>query len=181
MERPYLEKAAALAPPPGRVLDLGCGSGEPIARFFALRGYDVTGVDLVDEMLAIARSRLPEMTWLRGDMRRLDLGETFEILVAWDSFFHLPCADQRAMFATFRRHTAPGGALLFTSGQSEGEEVGGDLFGDPLYHASLDTREYAELLERYGYEVVLHRVQDPDCGGHTVWLARLRVGSRYGS
>ena len=172
MERPYLEKAAALAPPPGGVLDLGCGSGEPIARFFAERGYRVTGVDAAHEMLEIARARFPQMTWHQGDMRRLDLAETFEIVIAWDSFFHLPPGDQRAMFATFARHTAPGGVLLFTSGLREGEEVGGDLFGDPLYHASLDTREYAERLDRNGYDVVLHRAEDPDCGGHTVWLAR---------
>lgn len=173
MERPYLEKATALAPPPGHVLDLGCGSGEPIARYFVDEGYRVTGVDAVDAMLEMGRARFPTMTWLRADMRGLDLSERFDIVVAWDSFFHLPRNDQRAMFDTFRRNTAPGGVLVFTSGLTEGEEIGGDLFGDVLYHASLDTDEYARLLGRCGYEVVLHRAEDPDCGGHTVWIARL--------
>jgi SAM-dependent methyltransferase len=173
MELPYLEQAAALIPPPGAVLDLGCGSGEPIARFFVEQGYRVTGVDAAPEMLAIARARFPQMSWLAADMRRLDLAERFGVVVAWDSFFHLPPDDQRAMFETFRKHTAPGGALLFTSGLTEGEQVGGDLFGDPLCHASLDTGEYARLLRRHGYRVVLHRAQDPDCGGHTVWIAQL--------
>lgn len=178
MERPYLENAASLAPPPGQVLDLGCGSGEPIARFFIERGYRVTGVDAVDEMLAMGRTRFPAMTWLRADMRGLDLRERFDIVVAWDSFFHLPRTDQRAMFDTFARHTAPGGVLLFTSGLTDGEEVGGDLFGDVLYHASLDTDAYARLLDRHGYAVVLHRAEDPACGGHTVWLAQLGAVSR---
>lgn len=172
MERPYLEKASALAPPPGRVLDLGCGSGEPIARYFVENGYGVTGVDPVAAMLEMCRQRFPEMTWWQADMRRLDLAREFEIVIAWDSFFHLRPSDQREMFETFRRHTAPGGVLVFTSGTGEGEAVG-DLFGDELYHASLDTREYTRLLEEQGYAVVLHRVEDPDCGGHTVWLARL--------
>jgi trans-aconitate methyltransferase len=173
MERPYLDAAAALSPPPGRVLDLGCGSGEPVARYFVERGYQVTGVDAVAEMIELARARFPQMTWRQADMRRLDLGERFDVVIAWDSFFHLPPDDQRAMFGTFRRHTAPGGALVFTSGPSEGEEVGGDLFGDVLYHASLDTAEYAALLRDHGYEVVRHQVEDPDCGGHTVWIARV--------
>lgn len=56
---------------------------------------------------------------------------------------------------------------------NEGEAIGVDLCGDALYHASLDTQEYARLLDLHGYEVVLHRAQDPDCGGHTVWIARL--------
>jgi ubiquinone/menaquinone biosynthesis C-methylase UbiE len=173
MERPYLEQAAALSPPPGQVLDLGCGSGEPIARFFVEQGYRVTGVDAAPEMLEIARARFPEMTWLRADMRRLEIPARFEIVIAWDSFFPLGVRDQRAMFARFRRHTAPGGVLVFTSGTTEGEGPSGDLFGDPLYHGSLDTDEYALLLRRHGYDVVLHRVEDPDCGGHTVWIARL--------
>jgi SAM-dependent methyltransferase len=173
IERPYLERAAALSPPPGQVLDLGCGSGEPIARFFLEKGYRVTGVDAAHEMLAIGRARFPDTRWLRADMRRLDLRERFDLVIAWDSFFHLPPDDQRTMFETFRKHTAPGGALLFTSGIAEGEQVGGDLFGDELYHASLDTDEYARLLRRHGYQVVLHRAEDPDCGGRTVWITRL--------
>jgi ubiquinone/menaquinone biosynthesis C-methylase UbiE len=174
MELPYLEKATALAPPPGKVLDLGCGSGEPVARYFVEKGYRVTGIDRVHEMLEMCRARFPEMKWRHADMRHLEISERFEIVIAWDSFFHLSPKDQRKMFETFRKHTAPGGVLVFTSGLTEGEAIGGDLFGDKLYHASLDTQEYALLLERHGYSVVLHRVQDPDCGGHTVWIGQLR-------
>lgn len=174
MERPYLDRVAALSPPPGKVLDVGCGSGEPIARYFVERGYQVTGVDAVGEMLELSRTRFPAMTWLQTDMRQLDLGERFDVVIAWDSFFHLSPDDQRPMFERFRRHAAPGGVLMFTSGLTEGGSVGGDLFGDQLYHGSLDTAEYARLLERHGYDVVLHRIEDPACGGHTVWISRVQ-------
>jgi SAM-dependent methyltransferase len=173
MELPYLEKATALAPAPGNVLDLGCGSGEPLARYFVDNGYCVTGIDTVGEMLDMCRARFPEMTWRRADMRHLDIPQRFEIVIAWDSFFHLKPDDQRQMFATFRKHTVPGGVLVFTSGTSEGEKIGGNLFGDVLYHASLDSVEYARLLDHHGYSAILHRVEDPDCGGHTVWIAQL--------
>jgi ubiquinone/menaquinone biosynthesis C-methylase UbiE len=181
MERPYLDKVSSLAPPPGKVLDLGCGSGEPIARYFVEKGYQVTGVDAVSEMLAMGRERFPAMSWRQADMRELTLGELFDIVIAWDSFFHLTVEDQRGMFTTFRQHSAPGGVLLFTSGLTEGEAVGGDLFGDLLYHASLDTAEYARQLDAHGYDVVLHQVEDPDCGGHTVWIGRLRGEHTDGS
>ena len=171
MELPYLETATTLAPPPGHVLDLG--SGEPLARYFVDNGYRVTGIDTVREMLDMCRDRFPEMTWRQADMRHLDLPRRFEIVIAWDSFFHLKPDDQREMFATFSKHTVPGGVLVITSGTSEGEEIGGNLFGDVLYHASLDSDEYARLLDRHGYNVILHRVEDPDCGGHTVWVAQL--------
>jgi ubiquinone/menaquinone biosynthesis C-methylase UbiE len=174
MEVPYLERATRIAPPPGKVLDVGCGSGEPLARYFVENGYQVTGIDFVDEMLEMCRARFPLMNWHAMDMRQLDIPDQFEIVIAWDSFFHLSPDDQRGMFPRFARHTARGGVLIFTSGSTEGGAIGGDLCGDLLYHGSLDTAEYAHLLDRHGYDVVVHSLQDPECGGHTVWVAQRR-------
>ncbi|HEY2404663.1 MAG TPA: class I SAM-dependent methyltransferase [Polyangiaceae bacterium] len=173
MERPYLEMATTLAPATGKVLDVGCGSGEPLSRYFIEKGYQVTGIDAVDEMLEMCRERFPEMTWIQADMRRMNVSDRFDIVIAWDSFFHLSPNDQRAVLRKFRHQTAPGGVLVFTSGVTEGEEIGGDLFGDQLYHGSLNTDEYASSLQSLGYQVALHRIEDPNCGGRTVWVAKL--------
>lgn len=155
------------------VLDLGCGTGQPIARFFIEKVCAVTGIDAAPAMVALCRERFPAATWIAHDMRTLALGRRFEAIVAWDSFFHLTRADQRAMFPVFAQHAAPGASLLFTSGPKEGEAIG-DLFGEPLFHASLDPQEYRALLDANGFQVVLHNIEDPACGGHTVWLARQR-------
>ena len=172
VERSIPERVAELVPAPTCVLDVGCGSGEPIARFFVERGDTVTGVDLALPMLDVAREHLPTLTLHHADMRGLALGQRFGVVIGWDSFFHLGCADQRRMFATFREHTAPHGVLLFTSGLREGEGPSGDMFGDQLFHGSLDTAEYRAWLERHGYEILLHSLEDPRLD-RTVWLARL--------
>ena len=104
-------------------------------------------------------------------MRSLDLEQQFDAIVAWDSFFHLAQHDQRVMFDVFARHTAPGAPLLFTSGAEDGIAMG-EMYGHELFHASLDTAEYRALLWSHGFEVLLHRIEDPDCGNHTVWLAQ---------
>jgi hypothetical protein len=44
--------------------------------------------------------------------------------------------------------------------------------GEPLYHASLTPEEYRTLLKSAGFRVVAHVVEDPNCGGHTIWLAQ---------
>jgi SAM-dependent methyltransferase len=138
------------------VLDIGCGSGLPIARELIRRGFDVTGVDGTTTMLALFRHNLPDSTAHFADMRQLALGQRFAGLLAWDSFFHLSPNDQRAMFPRFQAHAVPGAALMFTSGNAEGSAIG-ELEGDPLYHGSLDPDEYRTLLdivgfiERYGW------------------------------
>src|SRR3954469_1600763 len=77
--------------------------------------------------------------------RGLSLGQRFDGILAWDSFFHLRPGDQRAMFPVFRDHAAPGASLLFTSGPRAGVAMG-EWQGEPLYHASLDPDEYRALL-----------------------------------
>ncbi|RYD93935.1 MAG: class I SAM-dependent methyltransferase [Sphingomonadales bacterium] len=170
-ERPWLDRFLMSVPAGGAILDIGCGSGEPFARHFVERGYRVTGVDSSERLIALCRSRMPEQDWHVADMRRLALGRSFDALIAWDSFFHLTADDQRAMFAVFRDHAAPGAVLMFTSGPAHGVAMG-EFGGEPLYHASLAPDEYRSLLKENRFDVVHFIAEDPDCGGHTVWLAR---------
>lgn len=171
MERHYLEALLSRLGRQREILDLGCGTAEPIAKFFIDAGCRVTGVDAAAAMIAICRERYPDGNWLEADMRGLDLGRRFDAIIAWDSFFHLDPQDQRAMFPVFARHAAPGALLLFTSGPHAGVAMG-EIYGHALYHASLDSSEYENLLAAQGFRVLQHRAEDPDCGGHTVWLAQ---------
>jgi SAM-dependent methyltransferase len=171
-ERAWLERFRAAMGADASVLDIGCGAGEPIARYFVDAGSRVTGVDSAPSLIEIARARFPGHAWMVGDMRSLDLGVRFGGILAWDSFFHLRHEDQRLMFPIFRKHAAPAAALMFTSGPSHGEAIG-SFQGEALYHASLAPEEYERLLAANGFDVVDHAAEDQSCGGHTVWLARL--------
>ena len=169
-EVPWLERFLAQLPANGHILDIGCGSGEPIAGYFIRQGFNVTGIDGASAQIARCRERFPQQRWLVNDMRTLDLGTRFDGIIAWDSFFHLCQADQRKMFAIFLAHAADKAALMFTSGPEQGEAIG-EFCGKPLFHASLSPTEYINLLHQHQFSVVEHRVEDPECGFHTVWLA----------
>lgn len=170
-EAGWLDRFLALLPPDSAVLDIGCGSGVP-ARYLIEQGCRVTGVDSSTAMITMCRNRFLEQHWHVADMRTLALECAFNGILAWDSFFHLPPPDQRRMFLVFQRHAAPGAALMFTSGPAHGERIG-SYAGEPLYHASLDSAEYRALLDTHGFRVVAHTIEDPSCGLHTIWLARL--------
>ena len=171
IEQPWLDRFRTLLPPAATVLDLGCGSAEPIARYLIENGDRVTGVDTSPDLIELGRTRFPGHEWIFADMRELALGRRFNGLIAWDSFFHLCPDDQRQMFPIFRQHAAPEAALMFTSGPAHGEAIG-SFEGEPLYHASLDPAEYRSRLDENGFRVVSHVVEDPDCGRHTIWLAQ---------
>lgn len=172
-EAAWLDRFLALLPHGPAVLDIGCGSGEPIARHLIQRGCAVTGIDSSPALITLCRERFPAQDWAVADMRSLSLDRRFDGLIAWDSFFHLGFEAQRAMFPLFRAHAAPKAVLMFTSGPAHGEAIG-NFEGEPLYHASLAETEYRARLAENGFDVIEHVVEDRTCGGHTVWLARLR-------
>jgi trans-aconitate methyltransferase len=173
LEGACLDRFRSLMPANAKVLDIGCGPGVPIARYLVDRGCSITGVDSSPEMIALFQSNLRGQQSQVADMRTLSLGSVYDGILAWDSFFHLSHDHQRRMFPIFREHAAPHAALLFTSGHSHGVAMG-TLEDEPLYHASLDPTEYHRLLDTNGFDVINHVVEDPDCGGHTIWLAQLR-------
>lgn len=171
MEKAWLDRFLALMPPAPRVLDLGCGTGHPIADYLAGQGAQVTGVDAAPEMIEIARHHAPAGDWRVDDIRTLDLGTRFDGVLAWNSLFHLNGPDQVTLFDVIARHAADEAALMFTSGIGEGMTIG-NFEGAPLYHASLAPETYRDLLRAHRFENVAHRVEDPDCGDHTIWLAQ---------
>lgn len=174
VERAWFERFRQVMPQGADVLDLGCGSGEPVARYLIEAGHRVTGIDSSPTLIDLCRARFPDQTWIAGDMRKVSLAPRFGGIVAWNSFFHLTPDDQRAMFTVFRDHAQPGTALMFTSGPAAGEAIG-SYQGEALYHASLATAEYGTLLAAHGFSVVQHMIEDQECGGLTVWLALMRA------
>jgi SAM-dependent methyltransferase len=173
VEKAWLDKFLALLPPSPIILDIGCGAGEPISKYFLGQRCYVTGVDSASVMIGMCRERFPDQDWIVADMRTLSLHRRFDGILAWDSFFHLCRDDQRRMFPIFRKHSGPKAALMFTSGPAHGEVIG-TFNGEPLYHGSLDGEENRSLLHQYGFDVVKNAVKDPDCGDHTIWLAQVR-------
>ncbi|WP_238160384.1 class I SAM-dependent methyltransferase [Pigmentiphaga sp. H8] len=180
IERAWLNRFLELLPGfQPDVLDIGCGSGAPMARYLIQNGCRVTGVDTSLPLLARARESFPEQRWIAADMRQMPVTGSFHGLLAWHSFFHLSPEDQRPMFATFRRLAAPGAVLMFTSGTRLGEAIG-QFEGKPLYHGSLDTSEYQELLRANGFAVVRYVEEDVTCGGATIWVAKQGGGGCFG-
>ncbi len=102
----------------GRVLELGCGTGQKLIPI-AGDGYSCVGVDLAAEMLVEARRKAGErgvaVEWVQGDMRDFELGGTFDfVFVAANSLLHLQEGeDLVSCFRAVRRHLAPGGRFVF--------------------------------------------------------------------
>ncbi|NNH25317.1 class I SAM-dependent methyltransferase [Acinetobacter terrestris] len=170
-EKAWLDHFLSLLPDHSTILDLGCASAKPIAAYLIAQGHSVVGVDSSEVMIEMAQENFPEQSWIQADMRQIDLGQKFQGILAWDSFFHLTQEDQRQMFEQFSIFAEQSTVLMFTSEPNHGEAIG-NLFGEALYHASLAPEEYKQLLNDHGFQVIKMVAEDAECSGHTVWLAQ---------
>lgn len=173
MEAGWMARFLACVEPGGRVLDLGCGSGFPIAAHLIEQGFAVEGVDIAEAMITLCRQSWPDQTWRVGDMRTVALTAPYDGALAWHSSFHLPGLDQGNLIARVGAALAPGAPFMFTSGDGDGV-AWGDMFGDRLFHASLAPAQFEAALEEAGLELVERRFNDKTCGGAGIWLTRKR-------
>lgn len=113
-----------------RVLDLATGTGAVAAAAVA-RDAEVTGVDISEEMLEVARARVPSGRFLSADAEELALGEErFDAAVAGFLINHLP-HPERAV-AAWTRALRPGGRLSLSVWDQPEENRFFGLIGDAM-------------------------------------------------
>lgn len=99
-----------------RLLDAGCGAGDPpLAR----AGESGVGLDFSSEQLELARESTPAEL-VQGDMTGLPFAtDAFDAVAALYSLIHVPIEDHPTVLAEFARVLRPGGRLLVTEGGTE--------------------------------------------------------------
>lgn len=174
-EQPWLDRFLEKLPANANVLDLGCGTGDPVDRYLLSNGCRITGLDCAAAMIDLARTNFPTGRWQQGDMRTLDLGKPFDGVLSWNGFFHLSRQEQTDAIPRIANHVSEGGALMLTTGHKDGE-VTGTVEGATVYHSSLSIDAYHDLLRKTGFQTIEHVLEDPACNYHSVLLASNKRG-----
>ena len=142
-------------PARARVLDLACGTGR-VAIPLAGRGYAVSGLDISDRVLQVARHEAPELDLRRGDMRELpwDSGSFDAVVNIWTAFGYFPTqAEDERVLAEVARVLVPGGLFVI------------DTVNPAALARLFQPRSWSELengtlfLERREYDLRTGRVQ----------------------
>jgi len=115
-EMRLVERALAFVSRDARLLDVPCGYGRVMEHLHA-RGYRVSGADLSEPMLELARANLGARGW-SGSLERQDLlalgypDRAFDALICFRVFHHLPDADTRQAVVAELCRVAAGHVLL---------------------------------------------------------------------
>lgn len=168
----YVDLVVGRLEPGAGVLDVGCGTGEPVARYLVEKGFRVVGVDESEAMLEIARRVVPSAEFVRADMRELELDGQFAAVVVWDSLFHVERGRHRAVLQKLSSLLAPGGLLLLSAGGTGHAGFTSEMHGQTFFYSAHDPEETLRLLASAGFEVELCEEDDPSSKGHIAVVAR---------
>jgi len=171
LEQRYLPRLIEGVERGGRVLDLGCGTGRPIAEQVARARLRVIGVDSSLEMLHLARANVPGALLVLGDMTEVEFADgSFAAVLAWDSLFHVDRRHHQDMYAKFARWLRPRGRVLFTSGGTGDEGFTSSMFGEEFFYSSYPPHEVATYLRAAGLAVLTQELDQPADKGHVTFL-----------
>lgn len=170
--RKYVDQVIGQLRPGSKVLDLGCGTGVPIAQYLIDNGFRVVGIDQSAGMLEIARRVVPDAELHQADMCDLNLSERFDAVIAWDSVFHVERVNHRMIFQRIHNLLEPRGFLLLSAGGSGHEGFTSEMFGHTFFYSGYEPEELVTLLSEEGFEIDLCEEDDQSSRGHVAVIAR---------
>jgi SAM-dependent methyltransferase len=145
-----IERAVAFAANRGWALDVGCGAGRCLG-LLARHGFRTDGIDPSTAMIGLARDRHPEARLFHADICRWELPRSYDLIVAWDSTWHVPLGQQEPVLTKLCRELAAAGVLVFTTGGTDApSEKQDSCMGPPMYHATLGIPKALQVLAEAG-------------------------------
>jgi ubiquinone/menaquinone biosynthesis C-methylase UbiE len=171
------EKFCQLIPAGGMILDAGCGSGRDCV-YFAGKGYEVTGVDLSESLLEIARTKTTKARFFCQDLRYLSFADSlFDGIWSCASLLHLKREEIPSVLKKFFSILKPDGALfiLVKSGVGEEETTEPSVPGKARFFTYFSRQELEKSIKDTGFSVLeMYTYNEserfPD-GYNTEWLA----------
>lgn len=154
-----LDFVCNLLPENANVLDVGCGNGIPVARYLVRKGYRVTGIDISEKMLELAKKNVPEADFYRYDMNELDFEDcSFHGIIALYSLFHVPKEKHFQIFRNFSKMLKSGGVLFFCVGHEGGDEQSTFLGEIEMFWSNYPPEKTIELVKEAGFYVIFQEV-----------------------
>ena len=168
----FVDELADRLPEGARVLDLGCGNGAKISRLAGR--FEVTGVDISERQLELARAAAPGASFVQADFGGLDVpAESFDAVTALYSIVHVPRDEQPALFARILGWLKPGGLFLASLSHVGGEDRVDEWLGVDMFFSGFDADTNRRVVREAGFELLVDDLvwmQEPESEVAFLWV-----------
>lgn len=168
----FLDDVADRLPAGALVLDLGCGNGTKIARL--ADRFEVTGVDLSERQVRLARAAVPTASFVQADFTELDApADSFDAVTALYSIVHVPRDEHPALLDRIRGWLKPGGLFLASLSHVGGPDRVDEWLGVEMFFSGFDAETNSRLVREAGFELLANDVvwmHEPEGDTAFLWV-----------
>lgn len=151
----FVRELLARVPRGGRVLDLGCGPGEPVTRLLAER-CRVVAVDLSPVQIALARTAAPAASFVVANLTKLGLRPAcVDAVACFYVLGHVPAHLHQHVLQDISRSLRPGGILVANTPVRRHEGVENDWLGVKMFFSAIGAEATLATVEQLGLDLAL--------------------------
>lgn len=170
----YLTKFLQLLKSQSHVLDLGCGAGIPIDDVLLKKGHLVTGLDIAEQQIKLAKKSCPQGEFIVKNIADLEFSEyQADAVVSFYTIFHLPRNQHLQFLQKINSFLPPGGLMLITMGDHDFEGWH-DFYGVKIWSSHYGSGKNKVLVEQAGFEILLDEIDKSGREKHQIILGRKR-------
>lgn len=169
----YLDKLINILPKGSTILDIGCGAGVPIDSYLTSKGYKVTGIDISEKQIELARKNVPQAEFELKDMSLLkDQEYSIDAVVSFYAIFHTPREKHLDLLKKFYSFLKKDGLLLVTMGSSDWVGAEKDFFGGEMSWSHFDADTNKKLIQQAGFAIIFDEIDTSGSERHLIVLAK---------
>lgn len=137
------------------VIDLGSGTGRPVAETLAAAGHEVTGYDVSVRMVEIARAQVAAARFDQADLRELTRpAGSVDVVTAFFSLLQMTRAEIDDVLAKAASWLSPGGHFVLGTVAADADGVEFPFLGHPIRASSYPAETFAAKLNAAELEIV---------------------------
>lgn len=118
-----IERAIQYCTNRNNALDVGCGAGGRVIRKLLENGFKVTGLDVSSRMIEIAKLNHPDTDFILDDICNWNSDNKFDLIVAWDSIFHVEMKHQKEVVQKLLNLLNENGIIVYSFGDTTGDHL----------------------------------------------------------
>jgi len=155
MEKYFLDKLIKLMPKNANVLDLGSGVGIPFDNYLVDNEIKVTGIDISQKHVNLAKKNVPKAKFIKGDFSDYNFKEKFDAIISFYAIFHIPREEHNKLFLKMYELLNHEGVILVILG-AKGYKyyINPDFVGAPMAWSQYNAKEYEHMLRKIGFKII---------------------------
>jgi 2-polyprenyl-3-methyl-5-hydroxy-6-metoxy-1,4-benzoquinol methylase len=141
-----------------KILDIGCGAGVPVFKLLSEK-YDITGIDISEKMIELAKKNLPNGKFIISDILDYDFNKSqFDAIVSYYTLFHLPREKHILFIKKCHDLLKNNGILIVTVGMYDEDSYTEDFFGTRLYWSNYNFDFYKKMILNNNFIIVDEKI-----------------------